>query len=196
MVNDDAQLIDAALAGQSVAFGNLVTKYQDRLYNALVHVVGSADDAQDIAQDAFVQAFLKLKSFQRCSAFYTWLYRIAFNLAISRLRKTKPVVSIEQVREMSGEEIAGRDPSPSQRFEQHERAAQVRSALAALDPNHRAILVLREIDGCHYEAIAEILDVPLGTVRSRLHRARMELRELLKAVVEPELDTRARAAGK
>ncbi|HEX3999643.1 MAG TPA: sigma-70 family RNA polymerase sigma factor [Pirellulales bacterium] len=185
-MNDDAQLIDQALAGQSVAFGRLVTKYQDRLYNALVHVVGSAEEAKDVAQDAFVQAFLKLDSFQRSAAFYTWLYRIAFNLAISRFRKTKPTVSVDRARESSGQEIMARDPPPGERLEQQERAQQVQLALAALDEHHRAVLVLREIDGCSYEAIAEILDLPVGTVRSRLHRARMELRELLKGVVQEE----------
>jgi RNA polymerase sigma-70 factor, ECF subfamily len=186
MVNDDAQLIDEALAGRSVAFGRLVTKYQDRLYNALVHVVGSAEEAHDVVQDAFVQAFLKLDSFHRSAAFYTWLYRIAFNLAVSRFRKTRPTISVERARELSGEEIAGRDPAPTERLERQERATQVQAALAALDENHRAVLVLREIDGCCYESIAEILDLPIGTVRSRLHRARMELRELLKDVVQEE----------
>lgn len=186
MVDDDGQLIDAALGGQSVAFGRLVTKYQDRLYNALVHVVGSAEEAQDVAQDAFVQAFLKLGSFQRSAAFYTWLYRIAFNLAISRFRKSKPTVSIDQARDCTGDEIEARDAPPTERLDRQERAGQVQTALAALDEHHRAVLVLREIDGCAYETIAEILDVPLGTVRSRLHRARMEMRELLKGVVQEE----------
>jgi RNA polymerase sigma-70 factor (ECF subfamily) len=149
-------------------------------------VVGSAEEAQDVVQDAFVQAFLKLESFQRSAAFYTWLYRIAFNLAISRFRKTRPTVSVERARELSGQEILARDPPPTERIERQERAAQVQRALAALDESHRAVLVLREIDGCCYESIAEILDLPLGTVRSRLHRARMELRELLKGVVQEE----------
>ena len=78
-MNDDAQLIGEALAGDSAAFGRLVTRYQDRLYNTLAHVVGSPDEAYDVAQDAFVQAFLKLNTFHGNSAFYTWLYRIAFN---------------------------------------------------------------------------------------------------------------------
>ena len=107
-MNDDAQLIDEALAGRSVAFGQLVTKYQDRLYNALVHVIGSADEARDVVQDAFVQAFLKLSSFHRTSAFYTWLYRIAFNVAISRRRRRKPMASVEQSREASGQEPMAR----------------------------------------------------------------------------------------
>ena len=112
-MNDDAQLIDEALAGNSAAFGRLVTKYQDRLYNTLVHVVGSTDEAYDAVQDAFVQAFLKLESFHRNSAFYTWLYRIAFNLAISRRRRRKPASSIEQARELTGSEPLSRDDAPT-----------------------------------------------------------------------------------
>ncbi len=185
-MNDDAQLIDEALAGQSVAFGQLVTKYQDRLYNALVHVIGSTEEAHDVAQDAFVQAFLKLDTFQGASAFYTWLYRIAFNVAISRRRRRRPMVSIDQSREVSGSEPIARDGAPSERLEQQERADQVQAALAAMCEEHRAVLVLREMDGQSYETIAEILDLPVGTVRSRLHRARLELRDQLKEVLQEE----------
>ena len=103
-MNDDAQLIEETLAGKSTAFGQLVRKYQDRLYNTVVHVVGSTEDAQDVVQDAFVQAFLKLDSFQQTSAFYTWLYRIAFNVAASLRRRRKPTLSVERTRETSGEE--------------------------------------------------------------------------------------------
>ncbi len=185
-MNDDTRLIDDALSGQSVAFGQLVTKYQDRLYNALLHVVGSAEEARDVAQDAFVQAFLKLATFQRTAAFYTWLYRIAFNLAVSRHRKRRPTASLEQARELSGQEPTARGDGPSDRIERQERVEQVRAALALLCEEHRAVLVLREIDGCCYETIAEMLEMPLGTVRSRLHRARMELREHLKQVLQEE----------
>jgi RNA polymerase sigma-70 factor (ECF subfamily) len=83
-VKDDALLIDEVLAGDTSAFGQLVIKYQDRLFNTLSYVLGSCEEAEDVVQDAFVQAFVKLNTFQRASAFYTWLYRIAFNLAISR----------------------------------------------------------------------------------------------------------------
>ncbi len=186
LLNDDAQLIDRALAGQSEAFGQLVIKYQDRLYNALLHVVGSAEEARDVAQDAFVQALLKLDSFQRSAAFYTWLYRIAFNVAVSRHRKRKPTASLDHRRDAAGQEPAGRDGGPSERIERQERVQQVQAALAALSEEHRAVLVLREIDGCCYETIAEMLEMPVGTVRSRLHRARMELREHLKHVLQEE----------
>ena len=186
-MKDDAQLIDETLAGASEAFGQLVSKYQDRLYNTIVHVVGSTDEAYDVVQDALVQSFLKLDSFQRTSAFYTWLYRIAFNVAISRRRRHKPTISVEQTRELTGEEPLARMSHPGERLEQQERACQVQAALAALSDEHRTVLVLREIDGCCYDTIAEILDLPVGTVRSRLHRARMELREQLKEVVQEDL---------
>ncbi|MEX2112119.1 MAG: sigma-70 family RNA polymerase sigma factor [Pirellulales bacterium] len=183
-MKDDVQLIGEALDGDSAAFGQLVTRYQDRLYNTVVHVVGSCDTAQDVVQDAFVQAFVKLETFERASAFYTWLYRIAVNLAISRRRREKPMASVEQVREAMGHEPLDAADPPEARLEQRERACQVRQALAALSEEHRTILTLREMDDCSYEQIAEILNLPVGTIRSRLHRARMHLREQLKGVIQ------------
>ncbi|REK07511.1 MAG: RNA polymerase subunit sigma-70 [Planctomycetota bacterium] len=186
-MKDDALLIDEALAGNSAAFGQLVTKYQDRLYNTLVHVVGSADTASDVVQDAFVQAYVKLNTFERASAFYTWLYRIAFNLAVSRRRREKPTVSVEHTREALGHEPLDRDPPPESRMEQQERACQVRAALDRLSDEHRSILVLREIEGCRYEQIAEVLELPVGTIRSRLHRARLQLRDQLKDILQEDV---------
>ena len=116
-MNEDIQLIDDTLTGNSSAFGQLVTKYQDRLYNTLVHVLGCTEEARDVCQDAFVQALTKLSSFRRHSAFYTWLYRIAFNLAATRRRRHKPTMSVEQNRELTGDEPISRDGSPSERIE-------------------------------------------------------------------------------
>ena len=183
-MKDDAKLIDASLAGDTAAFGQLVQKYQDRLYHTMTHVVGSLEDAEDIVQDALVQAFVKLDTFQGASAFFTWLYRIAFNLAMSQKRRTKPVRSIDEVREQTGSEPIDQGPRPERQVLADEQAGQVRAALASLADDHRTILVLREMEGCDYESIAEILDVPVGTVRSRLHRARMQLREQLLHVLE------------
>ena len=182
-MSNDAQLIEEALAGNSTAFGNLVQKYQDRLFNTIVHVTGNAEDALDVVQDAFVRAFLKLDTFQQNSAFYTWLYRIAFNVAASRRRRKKPALSIEHARESSGLEPTDPQPGPEDRVEQDERCRQVQEAIAGLTEEYRSVLVLREIDGCCYETIADILDLPIGTVRSRLHRARLQLREELKEVL-------------
>ena len=182
-VNDDAQLIDETLAGHSAAFGQLVRKYQDRLYNTVVHVAGNAEDARDVVQDAFVQAFLKLDTFRRSSAFYTWLYRIAFNVAASHRRRQRPTLSVEHARETSGLEPMDDGDGPIDALERQERRCQVRRAIGELSEEHRMVVVLREIDGCCYETIAEILEVPIGTVRSRLHRARMQLREELREVL-------------
>lgn len=182
VVSDDAQLIEQTLAGKTTAFGQLVRKYQDRLYHTVVHVVGSAEDARDVVQEAFVQAFLKLDTFHRTSAFYTWLYRIAFNVASSHRRRRRPYVSVEHAREVSGQEPLDGQPGPHHRLEEAERCRQVQEAIALLSEEHRTVLVLREMDGCCYETIAEILEVPVGTVRSRLHRARLQLRDQLRQV--------------
>lgn len=185
-MNDEAQLIAEALAGRSAAFGELVSRYQDRLYTTMVHLVGSTQDAEDVVQEAFVTAFVKLESFRQSSKFYTWLYRIAFNLAMSQGRRRRPTASIEAARESTGSDPVDDGPPPAARMEQEERGSQVRAALAALSDEHRAILILREVDGCDYENIAEVLDLPIGTVRSRLFRARMQLRDQLKEALHEE----------
>jgi len=185
-VNDDAQLIDEALAGHTASFGRLVSKYQDRLYNTIVHVVNCKDDAYDVVQDAFVQAFINLESFQRHAAFYTWLYRIAFNVAITRRRRKKPVLSVDHARDATGEEPVSIGLDPVEHLDQKERAVQVHAALATLTEEYRSVLVLREMDGCPYETIAEMLDLPVGTVRSRLHRARLQLKDQLKGVMQED----------
>ena len=183
-MSEDARFIEEALAGDSGSFGQLVCKYQNRLFNTLVHCAGTREEAEDVAQEAFVQAFVKLRSFKGHSAFYTWLYRIAFNILISRRRRKRPESSVEQSRESSGHEPQSDQEAPSQRLEREERAAQVHAALAQLGEEYRTVLVLREIEGCHYETISEMLDLPIGTVRSRLHRGRMRLRELLRGTLQ------------
>ncbi|MFV1966318.1 MAG: sigma-70 family RNA polymerase sigma factor [Pirellulaceae bacterium] len=181
-MNDESYLIDQSLQGDSGAFGQLVQRHQDRLYNALVHLAGDRVEAEDIAQEAFVQAYLKLHTFQRQSAFYTWLYRIAFNNAISRKRRKRVETSIDQSREQSGLEPVDAGDAPDDRLLREELALQVREGLSLLSEEHRSILVLREIEGCDYDAIAQILEINIGTVRSRLHRARMQLREKLTSI--------------
>jgi len=185
-VKDDNHLIEASRRDDSAAFGELVTRYQDRLYNTMVHVVGSAEDARDVVQDAFVQAFVKLDTFRGSAAFYTWLYRIAMNLAISHLRRARPRRSVETDRELTGTEPVDRTEGPDGPLLRQERAEQVRLALTELPEEHRTILVLREMDGCSYQTMGDILGLPIGTVRSRLHRARLQLREALQDVLQEE----------
>jgi RNA polymerase sigma-70 factor, ECF subfamily len=186
VVSDDAQLIEQTLGGRSEAFGQLVLKYQDRLFNTVFHVVGHAEDARDIVQEALVQAFVKLDSFRHRSAFYTWLYRIAFNVAMTQRRKRRATVSTDQMKEAGNMETADDEDDPAEELERKERCGQIRHAISQLPEEYRAVLVLREIDGCCYETIADVLDLPVGTVRSRLHRARLQMREQLREMLAGE----------
>lgn len=130
-----------------------------------------------------MQAFLKLEDFRRSSAFYTWLYRIAFNVAAGRRRRQKITHSLDGDGRVQSSNLADNVAAPGSRLEQQETAARVQSALQSLAEEYRTVLVMREIDGCDYETIAAVLDLPVGTVRSRLHRARTQLREQLKTVL-------------
>ncbi len=146
----------------------------------MLQVTGSAEEAEDVVQDAFVRAFLKLDTFQNHSQFFTWLYRIAFNSALSRMRKRRGATSIEQVREAIGQEPIDNVESPDAQMLRDEQVASVRVALLKLSDDHRTILVLREMEGHAYEEIAEVLQISIGTVRSRLSRARTQLRVTLE----------------
>jgi len=179
---DDRRLIAECRAGHAAAFGELVRRYQDRLFNAVLRVVDNAEDAADVVQDAFLNAYQSLNSFKGDSEFFTWLYRIAFNAAISLRRKRKAVLSFDGLSDATttADPI---DPSeysrPGTTLERSEGDAKVLAALGRLSPEHRAVLVLKDMDEQKYEDIAAVLDIPIGTVRSRLHRARLELRDLL-----------------
>lgn len=186
---DDDKLIEECLAGQTEAFGRLVVRYQDRLYHSLVHVLGSRDDALDIAQEAFVHAFQKLDTFQGRSAFYSWLFRIAMNAAISRKRKERRTTgSIDAARQNAGIEPVDEHSAaqPTHALDVSEQQEMVRRALARLPEDYRQVLVLKEMEGLKYEEIAEIVDCPIGTVRSRIHRARQELRQMLESLLREE----------
>jgi RNA polymerase sigma-70 factor (ECF subfamily) len=175
----DAALIEAVLAGNVELFGELVQAYQGRLYNAVARMVGNPDDAEDIVQDAFVQAFRKLDSFRASSSFYTWIYRIAVNAAINFHRRHRRTLAFTVDHEEGSSVEGSSREAPSQRLESLEESARVQQGLMQLSEEHRQILVMREIDDLSYEQIAEILRLPVGTVRSRLHRARLQLKDCL-----------------
>jgi RNA polymerase sigma-70 factor (ECF subfamily) len=180
---DDHRLIAACLDGDPSAFGELVRRYQDRLFHTVYRLVENSEDAQDVVQETFLNAYQSLDGFKGDALLFTWLYRIAVNTAISLKRKRKATVSIEAGR--NGEHaIEPPDPSdesrPGHNLERVERERRVRLALGRLSPEHRAVLVMKDMEGQKYEMMAEVLGVPIGTIRSRLHRARLELRELLE----------------
>ncbi|MFN0055623.1 MAG: sigma-70 family RNA polymerase sigma factor [Planctomycetales bacterium] len=191
MLIPDQQLITECLNGQTGAFGDLVVRYQDRLFNMLVNVLGSREDARDVAQETFISAFQKLHTFKGRSAFYSWLFRIAMNSAVSRQRKRRRVpVSIDAARAQSGLEPTDphADQYPGFALETAERQEAVRAALAELPEEFRTVLVLKEMEDLKYEEIAEVVGCPVGTVRSRIHRARSELRTRLASLLERPVD--------
>jgi RNA polymerase sigma-70 factor, ECF subfamily len=173
----DSEIIERVLAGDHAAYATLVERHQPQILRLLERLVGCRDTAQDLAQEAFIAAFRGLKSFQQKSSFSTWLHRIACNKATSAARRRRPVPlapTADPVAESS---------DVSARLEQADRQQAVKQALAQLDQRYRAVVVLADMEDATYESIAGILDIPVGTVRSRLHRARMELRERLRPFV-------------
>ena len=175
-MKQEDQLIREALDGNSEAYGVLVERYQARLFNAMLQVVGTHEEAEDVVQDSFVQAYIKLGTFQGNSQFFTWLYRIAFNNALSRQRRRRRDLSIEQSREITGTDPEDCIEAPDAPLLRAERVGSVHAALQRLSEEHRTILVLREMEDLSYEEIAEILTINIGTVRSRLSRARSQLK--------------------
>ena len=177
--NSENKLVTAAISGDAQAFGELVQKYRDRLLSAVTTIVRCPADAEDIVQDALIQAYTKLTSFQGKSSFYTWIYRISVNMALSRGRHRRVRAAVEQARDILGEDPQDSSESPETRMMRDEHAMLIKQALGSLREDQRAILMLRGVEGCDYETIALKLELKPGTVRSRLHRARTDLREQL-----------------
>lgn len=180
----DHQIIRGTLSGDKEMFGLLVHRYQNRLFNSMVQITRNEPEAEDVVQDAYVLAYSKLASYKGNSAFFTWLYRIAFNVAVSRMRRKRPTVSLQGKDEKSRLDFPDHAPPPDAKIRRDEEALQLKSALGRLSDEHRIILVLREMDELDYDAISEILELPIGTVRSRLHRARGRLGELLQTNID------------
>ena len=179
MSQDEQDLIRCILDGSSESFEQLISPYGDRLFNTLVHILRNAEAAEDVLQDALVQAFVKLSTYQGKSSFYTWLYRIGVNLAFSYRRRERPMISMESQKSELGEEpVSVVEPVDAEAL-RAERAELQHSAIGELADEFRAVIILREIEGCDYETIGNILDISPGTVRSRIHRGRLQLREKL-----------------
>jgi RNA polymerase sigma-70 factor, ECF subfamily len=185
MAQQAARLMRQAQQGDRLAFGQIVTLYQDRIYNATLRLVGDVEEARELTQEAFTRALVKLEDFRGDSQPYTWLFRIAVNLSISRLRK------VQRHREFSIDENTGengsrasRSPQPLEAMEKRERDQEVLAALGRLDTDYRAVLVMRDIEGFDYQQMASVLDLPLGTLKSRLFRARLALRDELKGYLK------------
>lgn len=188
---DEAVLVDSARSGDMNAFSRLVVKYQDRVLNTCWRISGRLEDAEDLTQETFLRALEAIGSFRLQAGFYTWLFRIAVNVSISHRRRKgrMPRLSLcsgdgqRSADELGSAGRDGRSDDPSARLTARETQRLVQDGLDSLDDDQRAIIVLRDMEGFDYRQIAEILEVPEGTVKSRLHRARMELKDRLKAVL-------------
>ena len=174
---DDRDLVTRSKGGDHAAFEQLVLKYQDRIFNLCRYMLHDQDDARDAAQDAFLKAYRGLKNYMPDSSFYTWLYRIAANTCLDYRKKSRP----EPLGgESAYEELPSREPSPERLYQSKETGRAIEAVLRMLPKKLRAVIVLKEIEGLSYEETAEALQVSVGTVKSRISRAREELRRLLQ----------------
>ena len=179
MITNEHELIERARQGDSEAFGQLVRNYQDRLFTAMSHLVGCHTEAEDVVQEALVSAFYELKRFRGDSAFYSWLYRIAHNKAISRRRRKRATLSLDTELQRSQLEPVDSGGGPTQPLECREQNERVRKALGRLSDSFRTILILREYEDLSYTDMAEVLGCSIGTVESRLFRARQRFKDAL-----------------
>lgn len=186
---EDLQIIDRFKNGDPSAFEDIVLKYQDKIYNLCRHMLGSAHDAEDAAQDVFLKAYQALTKFQPNASLYTWLYRIAVNTCIDYRRK--PLFASLFSRSEEGDDVMidspSYEPSPERLYESKEADRALWRSLAKISPKLRAAIVLKEVEGLSYEEIAKVLDISLGTVKSRISRAREELIILMEQNQKPSV---------
>lgn len=192
---DEADLVERCRHGDTTAYGRLVRRYQDRVFNVCWRMCGNRADAEDLTQEAFVKALMSIGRFDGRSRFYTWLFRIAVNLTISARRKEKrrATQSLDaggstRDGEDSGSRpidgLASHEDRPEEQVSDRETQEIVLEALRSLDEEYRSIVTLRDLESFSYEEIADILEVPAGTVKSRLHRARLALRRKLGPILD------------
>ena len=186
---EDAVLVERAQDGDREAFGQLVERYQEKVYSICYGKLKDEQDAMDVSQDVFVKVFRYLENFNRESSFYTWLYRIAVNTSIDFLRKQSRQAQVDYDDTIKrDEDVEGNDllmPSrlginPDKAFGRKELREKMLEALESLSEKHRTILNLREVEGLSYKELAEVLDISKGTVMSRLYHARQYFQEALE----------------
>lgn len=193
LVIDDAILVTQCRDGDSAAFERLIIKYQDRIYNVILKISGNKDDAAELTQETFVKLLEKIDTFKGNSAFYTWLFRIAVNLTFNycKRRAKVPMKSLDKTAvEGDGDAVQLKafladksEVDPAVIAQKKETGELIMKSLTRLEDDQRTVLVLRDIEGMAYAEIAETLDIELGTVKSRLSRARSNLRDILEAVL-------------
>lgn len=180
------ELVQRAKQGDEESFAALVEQNQGRIYNLALRMTGNPDDALELSQEAFLNAWKGLGKFQGDSSFATWLYRLTSNVCIDFLRREKRRNALSMTVSLDDEEEARQAELPDERYSPHveaerrERRETLRAGLASLSAEHRRVLVLRELEGLSYGEIAQVLELEEGTVKSRIARARLALRNYLK----------------
>jgi RNA polymerase sigma-70 factor (ECF subfamily) len=183
---DESSFIKRFKKGDAFLFEQFVLKYQHRIFNLCLYMLGDTHDAEDAAQDTFIKAYQNLKNFKPKASFYTWLYRIAVNTCIDY--KRRPIFDSLFRKSKDGNdfsaELPSDIPSPERLYESKQTGYALQAALKRLSKKLRAAIILKEIEGLSYEDIAEVLDISMGTVKSRISRAREELKKLMKEFME------------
>ena len=185
---DEKELISRAQKGDSDAFSALILPYEKRMYGFALRMLKSPEEAEDALQEALLKAYSKLDTYHGEASFSTWLYTILNRLCLDILRKKKRAgeenyVSLNQTNQKDEDyelEIEDSAPTPEEVYRKKEAMQALKEALSKLSEEHRAVILMRDIDGLDYEAIAKITDASLGTVKSRLNRARLNLRKILE----------------
>ncbi len=192
---DDSVLVEKCRRGDYDAMERLIIKYQNRIYNVILKICANADDAAELTQETFVKVIENISKFQGRSSFYTWAFRIAVNLTLNYCRRNVrlPVTSLE-ARTDRGQDDKKQllkdflsddsSPDPAAVAQNKELCEMALKALMKLDDAQRTVIVLRDIEGMNYAQIARVLDIELGTVRSRLSRARSNLRDIMEAFLQ------------
>jgi RNA polymerase sigma-70 factor, ECF subfamily len=184
--SDDIERAERFKSGDGAAFEELVQLYQDRIYSLCRYMLQNRHDAEDAAQDTFIKAYRNLQNFKSKASFYTWLYRIAVNTCLDRQKRPfwESLFKWSENGEESVIEIPSNKPSPEKLCETNQLADALQIALNTLSQKLRVVIILREIDGLAYEEIAEVLEVSVGTVKSRISRAKEEMKPLMKVFRE------------
>jgi RNA polymerase sigma-70 factor, ECF subfamily len=188
----ELELVRRCKAGQTDAFDELVTRYRTRVFAMVYNMVHNEQDAWDLAQESFLKAWKSIKRFRGRSSFYTWIYRIVMNVTIDWLRKKQvkgagtefdDAIQLTEI-DPASKTVPKDDPLPHQQMERTEIRARIDQAISQLSPEHRAVILMKEIEEMQYREIAEALDCSIGTVMSRLFYARKKLQNLLRDVYE------------
>lgn len=201
-MRDERAQIAKAKAGDMDAFAALILQHEKIVYNVALRMLNHSEDAKDISQEVLIKAYKSIKNFDERAQFSTWLYRITTNACIDELRRRKGKQSYSLEEDLENEEgsmqrqIADEGETPEESLLRTERAEELKKALSQLKEEHRMAVILRDIRGLSYEEIAEIMDLPMGTVKSRISRARNQLKQEILKIRERKDDLPRHKKGK